>query len=273
MSDVRSRSYRARTKYAWDIIARRLKKLRAIVHRNPTDEWAFEWTVLESLENATFEYLEAWGVDGDLWPYYVGYVKQVWERMMKFTDQTLALEIQSLQNEYVLRGLALPILEGLIQVALYHYQWKQSGQEEDPMYLSRVSAYLGSPFLLGSGSFTIIPLDREDYDPLGEMELGALATFTPKSEGYYFISGAVGFENPGAGITMGVMLGVNGINALHQNFKRTVGGQLYEIVHATALGHILTTDEVRLFGYQNSGGNLNVATARPWTHLYVHRLS
>ena len=68
---------------------------------------------MELLEIDVYAALLAMSVPESLWPYYMGFAKQVWNRYLLFSGATLDNEILSLENEYVLRGLDLATLQAL----------------------------------------------------------------------------------------------------------------------------------------------------------------
>lgn len=68
---------------------------------------------MELLEIDVYAALQAMAVPNSLWPFYMAFAKQVWNRYLLFIGATLDLEIQSLENEFVLRGLDLATLQTL----------------------------------------------------------------------------------------------------------------------------------------------------------------
>lgn len=211
-------------------------------------------------------------MDGDLWAYYVGYVKEVWERMLKFTDLTLSMEIQSLQNEYVLRGLALVHLQALIEIAQYYYQWKNSDLEEEPMYVSRFRVEMPVlPFQsIPSGGFHVVQFTVEDFDLLDEYD-PTTYRFTPKEEGYYLLIASGYMPGLGAGDNFQVGLYLNGPTVLTNNRQRA-DGVFNAYAHTSSLEHLTPTDYVQVKVNQNSGGPLNLGNARYGTYFCMQRV-
>jgi hypothetical protein len=184
MTYPRAPQYKASTKYAWEIIQRRLKKQTPI----KDDEFRFEWEVLEGIEVRCFELLGAWEIPEDLWPYYTGYAKIVWERKLKFTADTLAAELQALRDEYVLRGLDLTVLIDLEPYMDYFVEWKKSGEEDRGTYLSKFKVALSAQQTIPNGVQTVVAFDQKVngglFDLLDEFNV-TNHRFEPKNEGYY----------------------------------------------------------------------------------------
>lgn len=97
----------------------------------PTDpmplELKWELEVLDRLEQLTYEELKTQGVSEDLWQYYLGFNKRLWERAVDFNDQTFLLEKTTLIQEYVLRGLDKAILDALQDIGEYCASAKRLG--------------------------------------------------------------------------------------------------------------------------------------------------
>lgn len=88
---------------------------------------------MDLLEKAAFVYLAAQGVPNNFWPYYIAYLKRLWNRCVFFGQATFLLEKQSLLNEFVNRGLVLAYLQGLQGIAEYYAGMKQAGESFDFM--------------------------------------------------------------------------------------------------------------------------------------------
>lgn len=114
-----SSTFKTKAKYDATVTAKRFKRQQD--HMN--EELAWEWDVLDLLEKITFVLLEAFGVPNNQWPWYIRFIKRVWERAMKFDQATFLLEKTSLVNEYILRGhdaFILDVIQGPAEAyALY----------------------------------------------------------------------------------------------------------------------------------------------------------
>ena len=75
---------------------------------------------LDFLEKDTHYDLEGKAVDPNLWEYYVGFNKRVWEIRGRFNDATFQLEKASLRQEYIDRGLDPAILDQIQAIAEWH---------------------------------------------------------------------------------------------------------------------------------------------------------
>jgi hypothetical protein len=135
MPTYRKRVYRVKTKYQWDIVARRLKKLKFV----PADEWTWEMTVLLALETDVFAILNGLGIAGELWDYYMGFAKRLWKARVAFADETYDEEAQSLFNEYVLRGYPLANLQAFEPIAVYYAQIKRQELAIPPDYVGALA--------------------------------------------------------------------------------------------------------------------------------------
>jgi hypothetical protein len=131
----RKRVYRVKTKYQWDIVARRLKKLKLV----PATEWTWEMTVLLALETDVFAELHALGIPTDQWDYYMGFCKRLWKARVAFADETYDEEAQSIFNEYVLRGYPLVLLEPFEPIAVYYAQIKRQEPAIPPDYVGALA--------------------------------------------------------------------------------------------------------------------------------------
>lgn len=141
-SAPRRRTYRTRTKWDPKVMVRRFKVYMPWM----IGELIWELEVLMLLEEDCFGTLQAMGVPTDLWEYYVGFSKRVWERRVHFNDATFQLEKTSVVNEYTMRGLNPGIL-ALLQI--HSEYWGQMKNlyplgllpEADQLY----AGYEGSP--------------------------------------------------------------------------------------------------------------------------------
>jgi hypothetical protein len=131
----RRRVYRVKTKYQWDIVARRLKKLALI----PADEWTWEMTVLLALETDVFAILHTLAIPTDLWDYYMGFVKRLWKARVAFADDTYDDEAQSIYNEYVLRGYPLLNLQAFEPTAVFYAMIKRKEEPIPPDYVGALA--------------------------------------------------------------------------------------------------------------------------------------
>jgi len=111
----RRRTMRTRIKSGYPVYVRRFKKLNFF----PTDpmpvELEFELTILDWLEQRIYAHMRNLGISSDQWAWYVGFSKRLWERAVKFAQETFQLEKTSLVTEYTLRGHD-PAVLGVIQV-------------------------------------------------------------------------------------------------------------------------------------------------------------
>jgi len=181
----RKRVYRVKTKYQWDIVARRLKKLKLI----PPDEWTWEMTVLLALETDVFALLHSLGITDAQWEtigkYYMGFAKRLWKARVAFADETYDEEAQSIFNEYVLRGYPLVLLEPFEPIATYYAQIKRQEPPIPPDYVGALAeglaGHLNNEGALAEGLAAI--LHRIGVGALGEGLAGKTNNCGALSEG------------------------------------------------------------------------------------------
>jgi hypothetical protein len=197
---VRRRVYRVKVKWAYDVTARRWKRLAKLFKLAPGEEWTWEWIVMELLEIDTYAALQAMAVPTSLWPFYMGFAKKVWNRYLLFFGATLDLEIQSLENEYVLRGLDLATLQALEPYAqeysLMKLYWPRTHFEPSGAVASGWAGImdLHGPVTSGDAGILSVPGMAGFWLPLGgENSLpGGLAD----GEGSGGLSGSIGAIGP-----------------------------------------------------------------------------
>jgi len=112
-SIARRRIFRASLKYAWQVTPRRFKRTEAVRHQDLENALIR----MDTLEKTTFSELEEKGVPTDQWVYYVAFSKRAYDICWTFTGDTRAQEIDSLINEYVLRGYDEDVLAQLAAAA------------------------------------------------------------------------------------------------------------------------------------------------------------
>ncbi len=177
----RRRVYRIRYKWQWDIMARRLKKLKLI----PPDEWTWEMTVLMALETDVFALLHSLAIPTDQWGYYMGFAKRLWKARVAFADDTYDEEAQSLFNEYVLRGYPLALLQPFEPIAIYYAMIKRKEEPIPPDYVGALAeglaGHLNNEGALAEGLAGI--LHRIGVGALGEGLAGKINNVGALSEG------------------------------------------------------------------------------------------
>jgi len=119
----RRRTMRTRIKSGYPVYVRRFKMLLFakqgkgpfLVDTPSAEELDFELMILDWLEQRIYAHMRNLGISSDQWAWYVGFSKRLWERAVKFAQETFQLEKTSLVTEYTLRGHD-PAVLGVIQV-------------------------------------------------------------------------------------------------------------------------------------------------------------
>lgn len=124
-----------------------------------------------------------------------------------------------------------------------------------------------------TGNWHVVALNSESYDTDGLHDTSTNnSRITCLLAGYYVIIGQIEFQENDTGIrAAGIKL--NGLTYIAITHQNNVGASLHTSVQVATLYHLAVNDYVELYGYQNSGGNLNMeATSAYSPYLMVGRL-
>jgi len=109
---------------------------------------------------------------------------------------------------------------------------------------------------INNNSSTAITFDTETKDTDSFFALGAANKFTIPYDGYYLVTGWISFANNATGYRT-ANLQDSGSNLLGEIKANAVNGDVTSLPICAQI-FMLTSDTVKLFVYQNSGGALNV---------------
>ena len=109
-SSARRRKARMKQNYTWKILPV-LYKEQIDESTNAVEAWLLNQ---ETLETRTQTILEAQSIPNEEWPHYFAFARRVLMRALNFTGPTLDDELDSLRNEWVLRGKILAVLNLII---------------------------------------------------------------------------------------------------------------------------------------------------------------
>ena len=134
---------------------------------------------------------------------------------------------------------------------------------------ARARAYANTAQTLTNASLALISLDTESYDPGGNFTPTVTFKFTAPISGYYLVAGRVCYVANATG-TRAVSIKVNGAVVSEIVLPTVTTANATEMM-ASDIIYLAATDYVQLFGYQTSGGNLNIVAVD--TYMTVHLLS
>lgn len=122
---------------------------------------------------------------------------------------------------------------------------------------------------------TVVRLDAEDFDTLGELNL-ALSSFYPRRAGFYALYLGVAFTPSALGTVRRCYIGVNGTNPVNiiVGDDREPPAAGWSTTKVSTIVHMVPGDFAVPVCYQNTGGNLNLEVANThFVHFAGHRLS
>lgn len=109
---------------------------------------------------------------------------------------------------------------------------------------------------IGTGSATLVSFDTELIDTDGFWDAGSPTIFTVPYTGYYLFAGFFSFASNATGIRY-FSLQSGGGTVYSEDKRAAVNGDVTS-ANLQALRYLAATNTVRMYVYQNSGGNLNV---------------
>lgn len=124
------------------------------------------------------------------------------------------------------------------------------------------SAYQSSTQTVSNNTLTKIQLQTEEFDTNSNFDSTTNYRFTPAVAGYYQINGAVFYTSATNSV----------IASVYKNGSEFKRGVYFGTSGQSAVVSVLvylngSTDYVELYGYQSSGGNLNVQTGATATYF------
>ena len=138
-------------------------------------------------------------------------------------------------------------------------------------FKSAARAYLGTAWSLPSGAWTVIPLDTENFDTLGEFD-PSTHRFTAQEAGAYLVVGEMKISAAAVdGQRMGAVLYVNG-SVVTDNMASAGAAVAYLGCAILDVLNLAAGDYIELKGMQDSGAAQALHNQTQSTFLSVHRI-
>lgn len=140
---------------------------------------------------------------------------------------------------------------------------------------ARCSVYNNATQSIPDATLTALTFNAEDYDQGGMHSTSSntsRVTIPSSHNGIYLMTGQIVFASNGTGVRTGAFY-KNG-SLLYTNEQITAISGAVTIVNVCAMASLAVADYIELFGYQNSGGALNVgsATRSSGCHLQLTKI-
>ena len=133
-------------------------------------------------------------------------------------------------------------------------------------------AYRSGTFSIPDSSATKIPFNDDSsagfYDTDSKYDATTNYRFTPGTAGKYLVQAAVGLDSANNASSLECQIKINGTNAL-------ISGVVQDYYNnAVVCGVVVlgTTDYIECYGYQNSGGALNMNPDKVYSYFSAHKL-
>ena len=134
-------------------------------------------------------------------------------------------------------------------------------------------AKLSSDSTLANNSEAKIQLNTESWD-VGGIFNTSTDRFEPSVNGYYIVTGGIGFANLGATCQYQIQIRVNGNNAARRaDYLNSTASGDDPVINVSSILYLTTSNYVELYGYQNSGSSVTISSTEDRTYLSIHLLS
>ena len=123
---------------------------------------------------------------------------------------------------------------------------------------------------IGNASWTKVQLNAESYDSLGEFDSTTNYRFTATGAGYYHITGSINWELNATG-QRATSIYKNGTLVSSGDFRNAAAAVVADITIVADILYLVANDYIELYGYQNSGGDLDILTGESTTNMAIRK--
>lgn len=145
------------------------------------------------------------------------------------------------------------------------------------LQMQRALAYNSTDQTIGTGVWTALTFDTNAVDITGKQvdlwgvhsTVSNTSRFTANANGYYNITGQIGFRSSAAGTQRDIEVYVNGaVYTPRAVCVIPIGANVVGVTTQISIDlYLRSTDYVEFFVFQDTGGNLNTSAAVTWGSL------